>query len=427
MTDCAHLIVLEGRCLQCKHSDDDTIVADGIQYDDDLVTIHKGDCREVMAAMPAESVHCVVTSPPYWGLRSYGVESSEWANGWQGCLGLEPTPEQYVQNIVEVFRAVKRVLRKDGTLWLNIGDSYSGSGKGPDGKQELLANKVAGVSAPYTGIPSKNLIGIPWRVAFALQDDGWILRQDIIWSKPSSMPESVTDRPTKSHEYLFLFAKSERYFYDMDASRDPHTSGVNRVSWFGGSPDSDDYTVVPVEDRQRVMSDDHDKSILSASSKRIMPRGYVGHKLGKNKRSVWTVALKGFGGPHFATYPPALVIPCIQLGTSEKGCCSECGNPIRRVTKKQSKVGEERGSVPSTHRANLQGPQQGSIVSSSETVGWTKMCTHDAPTTPCTVLDPFVGSGTTAMVARGLGRRAIGIDISLDYLNMAQGRVMLRK
>ena len=186
-------------------------------YCDDWLTVYHGDARVVMAEMEPESVHCVVTSPPYWGLRDYSAE---------GQLGLEPTPEQYVENMVAVFREVRRVLRSDGTVWLNLGDSYVGAnntdvgGNANFGSAAGVTKASNGSKGGWAGLPQKNLVGIPWRVAFALQADGWYLRSDIIWSKPNPMPESVTDRPTKSHEYLFLLSKSARYYYDADAVRE---------------------------------------------------------------------------------------------------------------------------------------------------------------------------------------------------------------
>ena len=222
------------------------------------MTILLGCCIEKLRTLPDASVHCVVTSPPYWGLRDYGVP---------GQLGLEPTPEEYVAHMVAVFREVRRVLRDDGTLWLNLGDSY---GRG------------------------KQLVGIPWRVAFALQEDGWLLRQDIIWNKPNCMPESVRDRCTRSHEYIFMFAKSERYVFDVEAVKEPAVSDHNSGNGFKRG------------------------ARLSYQNIDGTPRGNdkqwtgVGGK--RNKRSVWTVTTKPFKGAHFATFPPDLIEPCILAG-----------------------------------------------------------------------------------------------------------------
>ncbi|MBY6273924.1 MAG: hypothetical protein CW346_17265, partial [Bacillaceae bacterium] len=225
----------------------------------------------------------MVTSPPYFGLRNYGVD---------GQIGLESTVEEYVQTMVEVFREVRRVLRKDGTLWLNLGDSYNGSG-GAGGDYAEGGLKEGQPKYPgrrLDGLKPKDLIGVPWRVAFALQADGWYLRSDIIWSKPNPMPESVTDRPTKAHEYVFLLAKSERYFYDADAIREPHT-----VDWIG-------------------------RNIKSAKGNKDRNDGgkacETGNPAGRNKRSVWEISTKPFPEAHFATFPPELPEICILAGTS---------------------------------------------------------------------------------------------------------------
>jgi len=258
--------------------------------------IKQGDALSVLKTMPEQSVHCCVTSPPYWGLRDYGVD---------GQLGLESTPDEYVEKMVEVFREVRRVLRDDGTLWLNLGDSYASVhtgghksakatvGSNKEGIQEIRQSKAQ----PETyGLKQKDLVGIPWMVAFALRADGWYLRQDIIWHKPNAMPESVTDRPTKAHEYIFLLSKSQKYYYDADAIKEPAvTSGqtrkfntpkkvgrlVNQRKASGNeSPDAEPWEVPAM----------------------------------KNKRSVWTVPTQPFPEAHFAVYPPALITPCILAG-----------------------------------------------------------------------------------------------------------------
>lgn len=262
-----------------------------------------GDCIAGLRTLPDASVHCCVTSPPYWGLRDYGHD---------GQIGLESTPEAYVARMVEVFREVRRVLRDDGTLWLNLGDSYNNAGSskngtGLDGKQRGGATGADGEcgykkrdlrhALKGSGVKHKDLVGIPWRVAFALQADGWWLRQDIIWHKPNPMPESVRDRCTKAHEYVFLLTKSERYFYDAEAvsealSGKPHAPG-NKCSTDGGHMRNDFGT----DAMQRVWG---------ASGRR-------------NRRSVWTVTTKPYSGAHFAVMPPDLVEPCIKAGCPEGG------------------------------------------------------------------------------------------------------------
>jgi len=272
-----------------------------ICLDRDGVTIHNGDCLEVLRTMPHESVQCCVTSPPYWGLRDYGHD---------GQIGLESTPEAYVGRMVEVFREVRRVLREDGTLWLNLGDSYAGNGAISQAATEA-DKKTATVGAllngsqrrvgTVPGLKPKDLVGIPWRVAFALQADGWYLRQDIIWHKPNPMPESVTDRCTKAHEYVFLMAKSQRYYYDAEA--------ISEASKY------------PEDNRKaRQKASDYESMMGNGGQIRavINPKGARSYAT-RNHRSVWTVCTKPYSGAHFAVMPPDLVKPCILAGCPEGG------------------------------------------------------------------------------------------------------------
>jgi DNA modification methylase len=254
--------------------------------------ILNGDCIEMMRTLPEKSINCCVTSPPYYGLRDYGHE---------GQIGLEETPDAFVQKLVEVFREVKRVLKDDGTLWLNLGDSYVGTGakgehkdpKHPEGRNAQSDtpknNKVA-------GLKSKDLIGIPWRVAFALQSDGWYLRQDIIWHKPNPMPESVQDRCTKAHEYIFLLSKCSKYYYDIEPIREDIKPTSGKIN---GAP----------------LRGEH---ILECGGRKTEKREYEEIK-GANKRSVWSVNTKSYDGAHFATYPPELIRPCILAGCPKGG------------------------------------------------------------------------------------------------------------
>ena len=263
-----------------------------------------GDATEVLRTLPAESIQCCVTSPPYFGLRDYGVE---------GQIGLEATPEAYVERLVGVFREVRRVLRDDGTLWLNLGDSYASNGgktqphrdssggmgkKGTRGEQGYHA-AGGGFIRPDTardGLKPKDLIGIPWRVAFALQADGWYLRQDIIWHKPNPMPESVQDRCTKAHEYMFLLSKSERYFFNSEAMKEK-AAGVR-----GGAP-------------KKIHSESAQGKHGATSA---LNKSWDGAET-RNRRSVWTVASSRYGGAHFAAFPPALIEPCILAGAPFNG------------------------------------------------------------------------------------------------------------
>lgn len=257
--------------------------------------IYLGDCIQGMSSLPDKSVNTCITSPPYYGLRDYGCD---------GQIGLEETPESYVQKMVDVFREVKRVLRDDGTLWLNIGDSYAGSGKGPAGNlgakhnERHLEHKHSAIVPK--GLKPKDLIGIPWRVAFALQADGWYLRQDIIWHKPNPMPESVTDRCTKAHEYIFLLSKSPRYYFDSDAIREDAKSYATDKRAGAGN--------LRYEGKRTI-----DKSGKNGQ------QSFVTINETRNKRSVWTVTTKSFKDAHFATYPEDLIVPCILSGCPEGG------------------------------------------------------------------------------------------------------------
>ena len=254
-------------------------------------TIHNENCLTTLSRMADKSINCCVTSPPYFGLRDYGHDDQ---------VGLEPTPEEYVQKIVEIFREVRRVLKDDGTLWLNIGDSYAGSGRGPgkniNGKQHHLEGKHNCLTPE--GLKPKDLIGIPWMVAFALRADGWYLRQDIIWAKPNPMPESVKDRCTKSHEYIFLLSKSKKYYYDADSIKTP-------------SPESSLKRIDQNINKQAGSHGGQDRG--GRPMKAVIGEG------GANKRSVWTVTTKPYKEAHFATYPVDLIVPCIKAGCPEGG------------------------------------------------------------------------------------------------------------
>lgn len=336
---------------------------------------HFGDCIETMRGMPDGIVQTCVTSPPYFGLRDYGHA---------GQIGLEPTPAEFVAKLVDVFREVRRVLRDDGTLWLNLGDSYAATSKGSGGtaKSGLNAKKDSPRGTPgaladdskvmgqhmqsrtfnlsSAGLKAKDLIGIPWRVAFALQDDGWYLRQDIIWSKPNPMPESIKDRCTKAHEYMFLLSKSPSYYCDMGAIKEPASASsaarwAQNVEAQAGSdrvPGKTNGAMKAVGGRLRRADSTNASEVPGASAHGGLHReGTEREPDDRNKRSVWTVATTPYKGAHFATFPTALIEPCILAGAPAGGV----------------------------------------------------------------VLDPFFGSGTTGQVAQNLGRAFIGCELNPAY------------
>jgi DNA modification methylase len=334
-----------------------------------------GDCRDMLKTIPDKSIHCCVTSPPYWGLRDYKVSDQ---------IGQEKTPEMFVENMLSVFREVKRVLRDDGTLWLNLGDTTV----------------------------NKQLQGIPWRVAFALQADGWFLRQDIIWAKPSPMPESVTDRCTKAHEYIFLMTKSARYFYDAEAVKEEAETGGERGLGF-------------YPRRALAMGREASENEANNPSEGIRP-------LFRNKRSVWTISGKPYKGAHFATFPPDLIEPCILAGTSAEGCCKICGAPWERVVdgkmytpesavEGQRRVDDSRNDK--TRKLNGKSPEWKSSAASKKTVGWQPTCQcNTTEKSRCVVLDPFNGSGTTGEVARMNGCDYIGCELNPEYAKLSRDR-----
>ncbi len=314
-------------------------------YKTDTGKLYQGDCIDIMKQLPEKSIQCCVTSPPYWGLRDYGV---------QGQLGLEETPELFVEKMVSVFREVWRVLRDDGIIWLNLGDSYAAGAR--DRTKEQIVGKsckitgkgtlIAGGNQPnkITGIlKPKDLVGIPWRVAFALQADGWYLRQDIIWSKPNPMPESVKDRCTKAHEYIFLLSKNKKYHFDHIAIKEPAGDKGNPKA-------KSAYSFARKTATQGKPG---------ASNQHREDREDIEYYGSRNKRSVWTVSTRPFKEAHFATFPPELITPCILAGCPEGGI----------------------------------------------------------------VLDPFFGSGTTGLVAHNLDRHFIGIELNIEYCEMAAKRI----
>jgi site-specific DNA-methyltransferase (cytosine-N4-specific) len=375
--------------------------------------IRCGETLELLREMPDGAVRCVVTSPPYWGLRDYGLPPSTWPDGWVGCLGLEPTPEMYVSHILDVFKEIWRVLAADGTLWLNLGDCYVSSPPGTSAvrqqkrgyRGDRLANgrgdqpavlrkktratrdgshagKHTAMAAlgpmaqpnrlPIPGLKPKDLVGMPWRVAFALQAAGWYLRSEIIWSKPNPMPESAKDRPTRSHEQVFLLSKRARYFYDYKAASEPTTGRAHSRGREGSPFDNipsgwDNHTRSHRLLLGRYRSGNKARKFRAdhGGVPEDLQRGHQGMSVpwddngARNRRTVWTIATQSFPEAHFATFPEALVEPCLRAGSAK-----------------------------------------GDLV-----------------------LDPFVGSGTVGVVALRLGRSFRGHELKPEYAQMARRRI----
>ena len=408
-----------------------------------------GDCRDTMRQLATEGVkvQMCVTSPPYYGLRDYGTSS--WEGGDVDCkhsismptkwndpkrgtsvlrpevshrggdsshchlcgakridlqIGLEETPEQYIEAMVEVFRCVKDILADDGVLWVNIGDSYNGSG-GQGTKPNIMSKEAAegrgGKAIKVDSIKPKDLIGIPWMLAFALRADGWYLRQDIIWHKPNPMPESVQDRCTKAHEYIFLLSKSQKYFYDNEAIKEPAIyAGDDRGS--------------------------------RNDSRRGTEANSMSGKTGefRNKRSVWTVNTKPYSGAHFAVFPEELIEPCILAGTSQRGHCPKCFARWSRITQRPQPPKVENSELDrfgngkaGVHRKVGQAYQNWLNENPIQTIGWESNCNCGIDPVQDIVLDPFMGSGTTAQVAQQLGRKYLGCELNPDYKELQDRRV----
>jgi DNA modification methylase len=397
---------------QVRHSDSPGVRM--IYHETEHGVLYNGESLEVLRTLPDNSVNCCVTSPPYWGLRDYGHDKQ---------LGLEKTPEEYVSNMVLLFREVRRVLRQDGTLWLNLGDSYASNGcylhtwmdKHPEKKHLHTKNSERYKDVPaFRGgeysIKPKDLVGIPWRVAFALQADGWYLRQDIIWHKPNPMPESVTDRCTKAHEYVFLMSKSAKYYYDNDAIKEQaNYDGRKDEVMKGSAKYANGY----------FPTDVNTQTIAVHGHERWKHKDDEGNRL-RNKRSVWTVTTKPFKEAHFATFPRDLIRPMIQAGCPEQVCvkCGKARYPILKNTEKQHSIGYSSGDYWKTR--DFKGDN--TVRNKSVKVGYTD-CGCNAGFQPGIVLDPFMGSGTTAIEAIYQDKRYIGIELNPKYCEIAARRI----
>ncbi len=400
-----------------------------------------GDVRKQLDELPARSVHCIVTSPPYLGLRDYGVD---------GQIGLESSWREHLDVLVDVGRAMRRVLRPDGTLWLNYGDMYAQAGKAAD-RAELEAdaeravrnghhtdafagysgwNRAAGTATG--GLKPKDLVGMPWRLALALQDDGWWLRSDCLWAKCNPMPSSVMDRPTLSHEYVFLLARSARYFYDREAVRVPLATvekRTERVRYDGKSERTS--TFMPPNPNGRNLWTVWQDAGLSESDAATLWAHFVEAfaRCPGDLNTVWQIACNAFREAHFATFPEALAETCIKAGTSEHGACAACGTPWERLTEPTPEYAARLGKSFHDHSDDLgRGHRNGKVLARGQatyvTVDWRPGCQCGTQeVVPCTVLDPFAGSGTTGVVALRLGRQFVGIELNPDYHKLASERL----
>jgi site-specific DNA-methyltransferase (cytosine-N4-specific) len=464
--------------------------------------LYEGDAAMVLAGLPERSVHMAACSPPYWNLRDYGTAS--WIGGDAACdhkapfrgggiggstlgpkrdglsednavwaesrrhhqyrgqcekcgavrqdlqLGLEDTPDEYVGRLCDVMDEVWRVLRDDGTLWLNLGDTYAADhmqqrlatrGVGISGNRGLHAKTIGSMAregrATPPGLKPKDLVGVPWRVAFEMQRRGWWLRNEIIWQKPDPLPESVTDRFARSHETIFLFSKRAKYFFDHVAVREPNVSAEQAAHNIRYAKS---YAKYDNESR-------HARQPGNVNHEGIHARGAI---LGRNGRTVWTVTTQSFGEAHFATWPEKLVSKMILAGTSEVGCCPECAAPWRHVVEQagesvaerlaRSNVVAGRQTRDIMPRSDGGHPQHSGVRLSRgapiEDEYWLPTCKHydtdqvaeawttqHYPTIPGIVLDPFMGSGTTALAARKLGRHSVGVELSAEYCGIAARRL----
>ncbi len=474
----------------------------------------EGNCLEVLKSLPSNSIHCVITSIPYWSLRVYDIDPVIWdgdpkckhnfeseikinkkrfsanandvfcskCGAWKGSLGLEPSIDLFLKHIVDIFDEIKRVLRNDGTCWLNVGDSYAQQGV-RNNKEQQLANQKRAKSKNYhtqafnsskgwdrgvssrsafdgTGIKTKDLVGQPWLVAFALRSAGWFLRADIIWHKLTAMPESVVDRPSRAHEYIFLLTKTASYYYDRFAVQEPAAAESFARASRAISSKNKYVNGAPGQNKQRL--NQPRKNAKESDKKAIVFAK-------RNRRTVWSFANQSFKGSHFATFPVVLPEICLKAGSSEHGCCYACAAPFKRIVKPSSEYSKLLGKGYHDHSADLYRGKMSagkknenfkhSVIAEYLTVGWKPTCScyddkykafprtknhkkliaqnktgswikrakarplSHVPVVPCTILDPFAGSGTTMIASMLNNRNSIGIELSAKYVELAKERI----
>lgn len=382
------------------------------------------DVVDGLRSLPPESVHTVITSPPYFGLRRYaGVPDRVWSDGLVCSYGLEPTIEEYVRHTVEIWRELRRVLRNDGICWLNLGDSYAGGGAHAEPVKYAGADASKPVRPRQQRRSGKDLLLMPHRVALALQSDGWIVRQTVVWAKGVSfcpsyagsvMPESTRDRPTHAHEYIFQLVKKDDYYYDIDGCREPYASSTVRDSRrpYRGTGRKL-YAAAGVQDPS-----DTKRRVLAA----------VARGSGRNLRNVWLIGKQPSKTAHFATFPEKLVEPLVRLSTSDAGVCPRCGAQyIRHVVRegvpdhvKQAFEASRSKTAAATGRSDGHTQRRPNFVRAVVGTSWRRSCEcGHRDTRPAVVLDPFTGSGRTGIVATKLGRHFIGFDASAGYVAMA--------
>ena len=373
--------------------------------------VRQGDVLERLAEVESDSVDCILTSPPYWGLRDYGVE---------GQLGLEPHPEEYLEKLWEVAEECRRVLKPSGVCWWNLGDTY-GSGAGEQtGKSTLTGGKLTlekqvarKAISDGAWLRPKQLLGIPWRFAIGAQERGWLLRNSVVWHKPNAMPSSVRDRFSCTYEFVFLLVKEPRYWFDLDAVREPCSAST--LQWGGGK-------------QGWGVSNPLHATPQGTHGPSLRGEGRCGENpdAGKNPGDCWDICTEAFPEAHFAVFPSALVRRCLRAGCPAQ-VCEECGKPWERVTE-QNATGRTLGDPKEYKSSPTPGdPRKRGVGRAGEscnvTIGWQPTCTCSAGTKPGLVLDPFCGAGTTGLVATQEGRNFLGIELNSEYVAMAEYRI----